>query len=445
VIDGTDDAQLDTAEISIGKLLKSAAAPTKYATANIGKWHLHTQTLVSRNYPAVMGYDHYSGNFSGALQDYFSWQKIVDGAAPVTVNNYATSEQTDDAIAWLETLDGSKPFFLWQAFNAPHSPFHLPPAALHSVPGLTGTDQHIQQNRKEYFRAMLEAMDSEIGRLFQWLDDHNLRDSTTIVFIGDNGDAANVCQFPNPQRAKGTVYEAGVHVPMIISGPSVVAPGRSSDALVSTVDLFATIVEMAGFSAWESQIPSAKPVDAVSLLPILKNENTTVRNWNFTEVFSAATMPDDAKAIRDLTFKLIRFDDGHKEFYKISSDPHETSDLLMQLPLSTEAQAHYLFLCSALTDLVGASACLPIVGTENLPDEAVSVFPNPSTGQISIKINDLQSPEFSRVQIFDARGTLVFEKENTAPTLEIGGLAPGVYFLKVGLEKGEMVKKLAVY
>lgn len=445
VIASPVDAQLDTAEISIGKVLKGSTS-SNYATANIGKWHLHTQSQATRNFPAVLGYDHYSGNFSGALQDYFSWQKIVDGAAPVAVTNYATTEQTDDALNWLNSLPPGKPFFLWQAFNAPHSPFHLPPAALHSVPGLTGTPQDIQQKRPEYFKAMVEAMDTEIGRLLQWLDDHNLRDSTNIVFIGDNGDAPNVCQCPNSQRAKGTVYEPGVHVPMIVSGPAVFAPGRTSDALVSTTDLFATILEMAGVSDWKNQIPAVKPVDAVSLLPLLKNEKTAVRDWVFTEVFSTTVMPDDAKAIRDTVFKLLCFDDGHKEFYKIAADPNETNDLLLLPPLAAEALAHYIFLCNALSNLVGTAACLPSVGAEDLGDsgEAFSVFPNPTSGSIILKINDLNPNNKTNVQVLDAKGNLVFQNDKVGAMVEIGPLAQGVYFLKINFGKGEISRKIIV-
>jgi len=438
VITSAANGQLDTAEISIGKLLKNAAAPTKYATANVGKWHLHTSMPANRNFPAALGYDHYSGNFIGQVNDYFNWQKIVDGAAPVTVTNYATTEQTDDAIKWLSKLDGSKPFFLWQAFNAPHFPFHLPPAALHSVPNLTGTAADLMAHRPEYFKAMIEAMDTEIGRLFKWLDDHNLRDNTNIIFIGDNGDDSRICQFPNPQRAKGTVYEAGVHVPMIISGPAVASPGRKSDALVSTTDLFATIVEMAGFSAWKNLIPTTKPVDAVSLLPILKNEKTAVRDWVFTEVFDPAGTPDDGKAIRDLDFKLFRFDDGHEEFYKIATDPNEATNLLLQLPLDANARAHYIFLCSALTGLVGTAACLPSVGTENLGENTgFSISPNPVSDFLDVHFSENARPASG--EILDAAGQRVLlftdvKKEK----LDVSSLPAGVFFVKILDENGRV-------
>lgn len=446
VIAAPSDAQLSTSEITIGKLLKSGA-PKTYSTANVGKWHLHVQNVSTRNYPSVLGYDHYAGNFSGALQDYFNWQKIVNGAAPVTVTNYATTEQTDDAIKWLGSLPKGQPFFLWQAYNAPHSPFHVPPAALHSVAGLTGTTQHIQQNRAQYFKAMVESMDTEIGRLLKWLDDNKLRDSTNIIFIGDNGDAPNVCQFPNPQRAKGTVYEAGVHVPMIVSGPAVKSPNRASDALVSTTDLFATILEMAGFSLWKSQIPAAKPVDAVSILPLLTNEKKAVRDWVFTEVFSTTPMPDDAKAIRDLDYKLIRFDDGREELYRISSDPFELTNLLQRLPLDTEARTHYLSLCQTLANLLGKTTCSSSVSTPYRQDDGlqITVSPNPTMSSTTLNINGLADDATLDVALFAASGKLLFKKKKSGLRVDVGDLAKGMYWVKITTEQGEWTRPFVVH
>lgn len=381
VVAGPTSVQLDTGEVSIAKLLKTAAQPP-YATANIGKWHLNNPTPQSRNFPRALGYDHYSGMFIGQVTDYYNWQKIVDGAAAVTVTNYATTELVDDAIDWLETLDPTKPFFLWQAFNAPHTPIHLPPAALHSVPGLTGTQQHITQNRNQYHKAMIEAMDTEIGRLFRWLDAHGLRQNTNIIFIGDNGTQSQVCQFPNANRAKGTLYENGVHVPMLIAGPAVQNPNRNSDALVSVADLFATILELSGVSDWATRIPASKPVDAVSLLPILRNEKNKVRDWVFTEEFTPTPDANDGKTIRDTAYKLIRFDSGREELYHAAQDRFEQNDLL-RAPLSAEAEAHYRYLCNELNRLLGTTACSPSVSTDNgAYNPKLSLFPNPATAQL---------------------------------------------------------------
>jgi arylsulfatase A-like enzyme len=93
---------------------------------------------------------------------------------------------------------------------------HLPPADLHNFSGLSGLPADINANPKPYFKAMIQAMDHEIGRLFDSLQVLNRLDSTDIVFIGDNGNSMRTAQITNIGRAKGTIYEYGIHVPLII-------------------------------------------------------------------------------------------------------------------------------------------------------------------------------------------------------------------------------------
>ena len=88
---------------------------------------------------------------------------------------------------------------------------------------------------------MTEAMDNEIGRFFDYLVTSGKWDNTDIIFIGDNGNESAVAQ---TSPSKGTIYQGGVSVPFIISGPDVVNPNRTSNAVVNTTDLFATILEL---------------------------------------------------------------------------------------------------------------------------------------------------------------------------------------------------------
>lgn len=103
------------------------------------------------------------------------------------------------------------------AFNAPHAPYHLPPAGLHTYTQLSGTQQD-DRIPKNYFKAMFQALDHEIGRLLDSLKVYNIYDSTDIIFIGDNGNTNQTAQIADLDKAKGTVYQYGVHTPFIISG-----------------------------------------------------------------------------------------------------------------------------------------------------------------------------------------------------------------------------------
>ncbi|MEI6408795.1 MAG: sulfatase-like hydrolase/transferase [Bacteroidota bacterium] len=388
---------LDINEITIPRLL-NIYKPNKFGKANIGKWHLHQAMPTSNlNNPNIMGYDYFAGNFIGQLTSYYNWTKVTNGVSS-TVTTYATTETANDAINWINTQNPNpqtkKPFFLWLAFNAPHAPYHLPPAGLHSYTNLSGTQQDIMANPKPYFKASLEALDHEIGRIFDDLQTKNLLDSTDIIFIGDNGNTIQTAQIANTARAKGTIYQYGIHVPFIISGPSVVAPGRVSDALVNTTDLFATILELFGYNDWKTQIPANKPVDSKSILPILKNTGNEVRPWAFTEIFKVTTDGDDGKTMRNHDFKLLHFDDGHEEFYQLATDPGETNNLMLGALNATQT-TNYLYLCNEMSTLVGTgSFCNPaifpplsaLVSTTN-----VDCFGN-ATGAINLTVSGGKLP-----------------------------------------------------
>ncbi len=421
VITSPTSAQLDTSEIGIAKLLQKYA-PIKYNTANVGKWHLHAQTPPKRLFPNYMGYHFYSGNFNGQLTDYYNYQRIKNGVLD-TVHNYATIQTIDDAIGWMDTMSTGKPFFLWLAFNAPHSPFHLPPSSLCNTSGLSGTTTDINTNPKNYFKAAIEAMDTEIGRLFQYLTAHDLMDSTNFVFIGDNGNESQVAKIVNPGKSKATLYDYGSHVPMIIAGPSVVNPNRTSDALINTHDLFATIAEWSGFTNWKNYIPSGKTVDSKSMIPIITNQSLTTRSWIFTEQFAVPTATADGKAIRNNDYHLIRFDNGTEEFYNQTVDPYENTNLLGNM--SMQDILNYNQLCDTLHSLIGSQSCLTTgIKTINNSKE-ISVYPNPFISFITID-NSIASDEF---ELIDYQGNQIYKGSNIHQT-DFSYLSNGIYFLK---------------
>ncbi|MBX7242191.1 MAG: sulfatase-like hydrolase/transferase, partial [Bacteroidia bacterium] len=350
VVGGTGGSgELDTSETTIPKLLKNYNPDI--ARASIGKWHLHQPNPVSNLLnPLNMGYEHFEGPFIGQINSYTNWVKYTNGTQS-TITNYATSENVNNALSWLSGQNG-RPFFLWMAFNAPHTPFHLPPANLHSYTGLSGTQQDITQNPKPYFKAMIQALDTEIGRFIDSLEVNNQLDSTDIIFIGDNGNTLKTAQIPDLNKAKGTVYQYGVHVPFIIAGPSVTNPGRVSEALVNTADIFATILEMYGYTSWQNQIPANKPVDSKSLLPVLKNQTDSIRPWTFCETFRITPDTTDGKAMRNKTYKLLKFDDGREEFYHLATDPSESDDLL-DGALTANETLNYNYLCGEMDTFLG--------------------------------------------------------------------------------------------
>ncbi len=297
------------------------SSPHGYSSAVIGKWHLAGDDD-DYGHPAELGVEHFAGVLSGQLADYFHWTKVENGA-PVDVDEYATTTFTDDAIAWIDQQEG--PWFLWLAYTAPHSPLHLPPADLHDRTDLTGTPLDIADRPRDYYFAAAEAMDAELGRLLDHLPEE-VRANTAIVFLGDNGTPGRLAQAPyDADHAKGTLYEGGIRVPLVIAGRDVVRQGAREAAVVSSVDLFATIAELAG---------ATPGVDSsVSMAPYLAGASEPVREIVHAEYFRAGepreTDNPDAYGwtVRDDHLQLIVLDSGERMLFDLDSDPGELSDL----------------------------------------------------------------------------------------------------------------------
>ncbi len=432
VITGGASPQIDTEEMSIAKLLKFYA-PVTYNTACVGKWHLNNNAPLKRLNPNKLGFDLYSGNFNGAIPGYYEYQRIKNGNQD-TVTTYATTQTTNDAIAWMDTMNRSKPFFLWLAFNAPHTPFHLPPAILCNTTGLTGTTADIAAFPEKYFKATLEAMDSEIGRLFAFLSLNNLMDSTNIIFIGDNGNQRQVAQIANPIKSKGTIYDYGVRVPMIVAGPSVVNANRTSNELISTPDLFATIAELSGFSTWKNSIPVGTMVDSKTFLPIIKNETAINRTWIFSESFNTPSTETDGKTIRNQDYHLLRLDNGNEEFYNQTLDVEENNNLLINTSTMTSVDiSNFRLLCDSIGALTGASGCLPLSIREQSLPERISIYPNPTSGFITIMNPEAHANAEMQIKITNIYDQAIefFTLNSEIKNIDISTYKNGIYYLKI--------------
>lgn len=340
---------LSTSEFTLPKALEAGGAA--HALAAIGKWNLgNTGTgYWDPDNPILQGFDYYAGNLSHTIfPDYFLWEKVVNDTSleeVVTMSEvYATTDNVNDAISWIGS-QGSDPWFLWLAFNAAHSPFHKPPNDLHSYDHL---DDPPDGSPVPYYKAMIESMDTEIGRLLASLAPDVLA-QTTVIFLGDNGTPREVTEYYDPRRVKFTIYQGGVMVPLILSGPSIVLPGREVVAPVNATDLFATILELAGVNVPEV-IPPNVVIDSLSIVPYLEDpDQEPLRRWIFSERFLNGTS-SDGKTVRTNAFKLMHFDDGDVEFYDLVNDPLEW-DNLANAPLTPYQQSQYDLLAGALENL----------------------------------------------------------------------------------------------
>ncbi len=308
----TSDDGLQAEEVTIPELL--ATSPYDYTTAAIGKWHMNTADNPDVALAPLVrgGFDTFAGILGNPRdlvdpdaadpdrsRGYSYWQKNVDGALSLS-EDYLTTDTSDEAIAALQTLP--EPWFLWLAFSGAHEPWHVPPAELHDDASLTDSSPLPRK-----MDAMVQSVDRELGRVLASLPEE-LRQRTVIVYAADNGTTSRVIEEPfAPERSKGTVYDGGVNVPMVVTGPpSVVAgPGRTSEALVHFVDVYALIAELTGARP-------EPPIDGRSFLEVLQDPSLpSVRDWVYTEGFFPNGPPRDRGGENGFLRRMLR-DRDHK-------------------------------------------------------------------------------------------------------------------------------------
>jgi len=341
-------------ELTLPEVLADALnAQLGFATAAIGKWHLSGGNFTfppctSTINPQDHGYDYAAGTPSN-LGNYFQWCRSVNGVSQVCEEGgsvpecvdqpYATIVNVNDALGWLAEQTG--PWFLWMAFNAPHSPFQAPPdqcpgGPCHGVTLPVPAGQNCPTgDRRLCYKAMMETLDTEITRLLE-----GFPSDTAVILLGDNGSPGQVVVPPfDPTRAKFTVYEGGVNVPLIFNIPGLAGAGTERAELVNASDLFATVLELAG-----AKIPAGLQTDARSLLPILQG-TAPGRTYVFSEKQNS-TQIGFRKTARQARYKVIRTPNASPEdieFFDLVGDPFENVDLYddAQPSLTSEEQAAF--------------------------------------------------------------------------------------------------------
>ena len=281
-----------------------------YATAVVGKWHLAGKTNNTFN-PENLGMDYYAGLIGGTVTDYNAWQ-LTQGGKVSLQTSYITRAFTDLAINWVNAQE--KPWFLWLAYSAPHTPIHLPPSEMHSQGELPPYEKGM--DIMPYHTAMIESLDYEIGRFLDSIPQNELA-NTLIIFIGDNGTYAPAAQAPySSDKAKGTLYQGGINNPMFVSGPGVLRRGIDHN-LVTSTDLFATIAEIAGVAAKDTH-------DSKSFRHLF-TDNRKHRNFQYCEMNDGT---EKMWVISNGRYKLFIHADGKEEFYHLAEDPYEGNDLI---------------------------------------------------------------------------------------------------------------------
>lgn len=302
--------ELNSSETILQKYIKEQTNDS-YSTAIIGKWHLSGNGINPLN-PENFGMDHYAGLIGGGVQSYYQWM-LTNNQEVTTETEYITEKFTDLSIDWINTQD--KPWFLWLAYTAPHTPFHVPPSEMHSQGNLPNYVNGM--DALPYYLAAIEAMDYQIGRLLENIPE-NERENTVILFIGDNGTPNQVAQFPySSTTVKGSLYQGGINTPLIVSGTGIDRFDVIDDNLITSTDLYATIAELSGIT-----IPNIH--DSKSFKSLFSSVNSH-RDFQYSEKDDGT---NDIWVLSNGQYKLFTNSNGNQEMYNIEIDPYETNNIL---------------------------------------------------------------------------------------------------------------------
>ncbi|HTR21613.1 MAG TPA: arylsulfatase [Gemmatimonadales bacterium] len=364
-------------------LLPQALKAAGYYTAIVGKWHLgHADRMY---WPRQRGFDYQYGAMVGEL-DYYThaahgvrdWYR---NNQPVNEPGYVTTLIGQDAVRVIAAHDPKVPLFLYLTFTAPHAPYQAPQTYLDRY-------QNIADPTRRAYAAMISAMDDEIGKVVAALERRGMRDNTLIVFQSDNGgnvDAmysgeVDVSQLKLPadngpfRGGKGTPYEGGIRVPMLVNWPGHLKAGSVVDQPIHTVDMFPTLAALAGASTTDH-----KPLDGVNVWSTIAGGAPSPRTEIVYDIepFRAAVRQGDWK----LVWRTIL--PTKVELFNLAQDPSEQTNLADQNPqrvaelqqrveaLSREAVAP-LF----LTESYGAVKRV-LLGTMSTPEEVMAADREP--------------------------------------------------------------------
>lgn len=309
-------------EITIAEALK----PAGYTCCHIGKWHLGADDW----YPDKQGFDFNIGGCDfGQPPSYFDpysrkGQGPIPTLEPRDENEYLTDREADEAVKFIRQHK-NKPFFLYMAHYAVHTPIQGKKDLIEKYKAKTPTDQ-----KNPVYAAMVESVDDAVGKIIDALDELDLHDNTIVIFTSDNGGLIGPTSNKPLRSGKGFPYEGGIREPVIVRWPKAVSADTISHEPVTSVDYLPTICEAAGAS-----LPGDREIDGVSLLEHLKSGGRTRLNrqaiyWHFPH-YRGSIVP--YSIIRAGDWKLIKRYEGKTfELFNLKDDLSETNELSERMP-----------------------------------------------------------------------------------------------------------------
>jgi arylsulfatase A-like enzyme len=300
-----------------------------YQTGFLGKWHLSVG--MEPRHPTDQGFDvNVAGSFWGhPLKGYFSpyhMPNLEDGPK----GEYLTDRLTSEAIRVMDDFSKQdKPWLLYMSYYTVHGPLHSKAEKTRKY--AEKARQGKVKLKSPAYAGMVESLDENVGRLFDWLEEKGLRNDTIIVFTSDNGGMVRATENRPLRSYKGDLYEGGIRVPCIIDWPGVIKPGSVSDTPIHGVDFYATLLAMTGLPP---QLENHE--DSVNLVPLLKGNTDFDRGpmiWHYPVGVPHIPHSKPGSVIRAGDWKYLHFyEDGREELYNLKDDIGETKNLVASMP-----------------------------------------------------------------------------------------------------------------
>ena len=304
--------RLDLDETTIAEVFRDAG----YATAAFGKWHNGMQYPY---HPNGRGFDEFYGFCSGHWGNYFS-PPLEHNGRIVSGNGFVADDFTDRAIEFIQT-HRERPFFIYLAYNTPHSPMQVPERFWKKFADRNLVMRHRDPDREnlQHTRAALalcENIDWNVGRILKQLEASQLARNTIVVYFCDNG--PNGARWNGGMKGrKGSTDEGGVRSPLLIRWPARIAAGKRVSPISAAMDLLPTLADLAGVP-----VSATQPLDGLSLKPLLFEAQP---KWMDRLIFSHWR---GRISVRSQKFCL----DHQGKLFDLANDPEQRRDVQKQYP-----------------------------------------------------------------------------------------------------------------
>ena len=302
-------------------ILPSALKPAGYVSGVFGKWHLGYEPQFN---PMEHGWDDFFG-YTGGNVHYFNHRETSElhalyrGRLPVHAEGYMTHLITDSSISFIER-NKDTPFFLFVSHECPHFPFQGPKDVKKEI-----NKTNWMKPDADTYVAMLEDLDSEVGRLLRVLDKHKLTDNTLVIFVSDNGGFSGAANMGPFSGAKSTTMEGGIRVPLIMRWPGKIRSDTVSDQVCMTFDLTRSIINLT-----QAKVP-AMQLDGFDLVNHISKRKP---DFSRTLFWRGKRGERTWSAVRDGDLKFVRKTEGQTQewLFDLSKDLGEKNDLRSALP-----------------------------------------------------------------------------------------------------------------